>query len=153
MPDQITMNELIHLVKEQAQKIVMLEEKLGKLELELEKYKVRKDSNNSSVPPSKDENRPPRTSSLRQKSDRKVGGQPGHEGKTLEMTQTPDQIIEHRACFCPECGKDLNNRSFELFGKRQIIDIPTIKQVVTEHQVYRCSVRVGELWKVRFLPG
>jgi len=34
MPDQITMNELIHLVKEQAQKIVMLEEKIGKLELE-----------------------------------------------------------------------------------------------------------------------
>jgi hypothetical protein len=54
MPDQITMNELIHLVKEQTQKIVMLEEKIGKLELKLEKYKVRKDSNNSSVPPSRD---------------------------------------------------------------------------------------------------
>jgi transposase len=70
MPDQITMDELIHLVREQAQKIVLLEEKIDKLELELEKYKVRKDSNNSSVPPSKDENRSPRTSSLRQKRPR-----------------------------------------------------------------------------------
>lgn len=153
MSDQITMNELIHLVKEQAQKIVMLEEKIGKLELELEKYKVRKDSNNSSVPPSKDENRPPRTSSLRQKSDRKVGGQPGHDGKTLEMTQTPDQIIEHRACFCPECGKDLNSQSFEFFGKRQIIDIPTIKQVVIEHQVYRCKCTCGKVVESAFPAG
>jgi hypothetical protein len=76
MSDQITMNELIYLVKEQAQKIVILEGKIGKLELELEKYKVRKDRNNSSVTPSKDENRPPRTSSLLQKRDRRVGGHP-----------------------------------------------------------------------------
>ena len=65
---------------------------------------TKKGSNNSSVPPSKDENRLPGTSSLREKGNRKAGGQPGHEGKTLEMTDTPDEIIEHRACFCPECG-------------------------------------------------
>ncbi len=111
MPDQIIMDELIHLVQEQAKKIVMLEAKIGKLELELEKYKTRKDSNNSYIPPSKDENRPPRTSSLRQKSDRKIGGQTGHEGKTLEMAEAPDQVIEHRACFCPECGKNLNKQT------------------------------------------
>jgi len=57
----------------------------------------------SSLPPSKDENRPPHTSSLRKKSSRKAGGQAGHEGKTLEMTDTPDEIIEHHSCFCPEC--------------------------------------------------
>lgn len=37
------------------------------LERELLRYKTRKDSNNSSLPPSKDENRPPRTVSLREK--------------------------------------------------------------------------------------
>ena len=153
MPDQITMDELIHLVKEQARKIVMLEAKIDKLEWELKKYKTRKDSNNSSIPPSKDDNRPPRTSSLRQKSDRKVGGQPGHEGKTLEMTQTPDEVIEHRSCFCPECGNDLNNQPFELFGKRQVIDIPMIKQIVVEHRVYRYKCKCGKVVESTFPAG
>ncbi len=153
MPDQITMEELIHLVQTQAKIIVRMEAKIDKLEQELEKYKTRKDSTNSSIPPSKDENRVPRTSSLRQKSDRKVGGQPGHEGKTLEMAEAPDEIIEHRACFCTECGKDLNNQPFEFFGKRQLIDIPTIKQIVTEHRVYRCKCTCGKVVESEFPVG
>ena len=35
-----------------------------------------------------------------------------HEGKTLEMTEVPEEIIEHRTCFYTECGKDLNNQAF-----------------------------------------
>ena len=153
MPDQITMEELTHLVQAQTMIIVRLEAKIDKLEQELEKYKTRKDSSNSSIPPSKDENRPLRTSSLRQKSDRKVGGQPGHEGKTLEMAEAPDEVIEHRACFCPECGKDLNNQPFDLFGKRQVIDIPTFRQIVTEHRVYRCKCTCGKVVESEFPAG
>ena len=137
-PDQILIKELIFLVKIQADKIVMLEAKISKLEHDLEKSNTHKNSSNSSIPPSKDENRPLRTSSLRQKSGRKVGGQPGHEGRTLEMAKVPDEVIEHHPCFCPECGKDLNNRPSELLAKRQIIDLPVIKQIVTEHRDYRC---------------
>jgi transposase len=153
MPHHITIEELINLVQAQAKTIVRLEAKIDKLEHELEKYKTRKDSNNSSIPPSKDENRVQHTSSLRQKSDRKVGGQPGHEGKTLEMTQTPDEVIEHRACFCPECGKDLNDQPFEFFGKRQVIDIPPIRQIVTEHKVYRCKCTCGKVVESEFPDG
>jgi transposase len=153
MPHHITIKELINLVQAQAKTIVRLEAKIDKLEHELEKYKTRKDSNNSSVPPSKDENRVQRTKSLRQKSDRKVGGQPGHEGKTLEMAQTPDEVIEHRVCFCPECGKDLNNQPFEFFGKRQVIDIPQIRQIITEHKVYRCKCTCGKVVESEFPDG
>lgn len=153
MSHHITIEELINLVQAQAKTIVRLEAKIDKLEHELEKYKTRKDSNNSSIPPSKDENRVQHTSSLRQKSDRKVGGQPGHEGKTLEMTQTPDEVIEHRACFCPECGKDLNDQPFEFFGKRQVIDIPPIRQIVTEHKVYRCKCTCGKVVESEFPDG
>ena len=152
-PEQIIIEELKRIILMQAQEIKLLKARITDLEQKLERYINRKDSNNSSLPPSKDENRPPRTSSLREKSDRKVGGQPGHEGKTLEMTENPDEIIEHRACFCPECGKDLINRPFEFFGKRQVIDIPTIKQIVTEHQVYRCICACGKIVESEFPDG
>jgi len=151
--DQIIIEDLKRIVLMQSQEITRLIAKINVLERELSGYTTKKDSNNSSMPPSKDENRPPRTSSLRDKGNRKTGGQPGHEGKTLEMTDAPDEIIEHRAYFCPECGKDVNDQPFELFGKRQVIDIPTIKQVVTEHRVYRCTCSCGKVVESDFPEG
>ncbi len=115
------------------------------LERELVRYTTKKDSNNSSLPPSQDENRPQRTSSLREKGGRKAGGQPGHDGKTLKMTDNPDKIVEHRSCFCPECGKDVSSLPFDFYGKRQVIDIPIIKQIVTEHRVYKCTCTCGKV--------
>jgi transposase len=151
--EQIIIEELKRIILMQAKDIILLKAKINELEKKLEQYLTRKDSNNSSVPPSRDENRPSRTSSLREKSDRKVGGQPGHEGKTLEMTENPDKIIEHRTCLCPECGKDLSNQPFEFFGKRQVIDIPPIKQMVTEHRVYRCTCTCGKMVESGFPVG
>ena len=154
--DKIIIEDLKRIIMMQAQelaKIPLLIARIEVLERELARYTTRKDSNNSSLPPSKDENRAPRTKSLREKGSRKAGGQPGHEGKTLEMTDTPDAIIEHHACFCKECGKDVSGLSFELFGKRQVIDIPTIKQVVTEHRVYRCKCTCGNMVESDFPVG
>ena len=140
-------------IQKQAEEIKLLKARITFLEQRLEQYTTRKDSDNSSLPPSKDENRPPRTSSLREKSGRKVGGQPGHEGKTLEMTQAPDETIEHRPCFCPGCGKDVGGLPFERYGKRQVIDIPAIKQIVTEHQVYRCQCACGNIVESDYPAG
>jgi len=151
--EQIVIEELKHIIQVQAQENKLLKARIADLERKVEQLTIRKDSNNSSVPPSKDENRPPRTSSLREKSDRKVGGQPGHDGKTLEMTENPDEIIKHRACFCPECGEDVSNQPFEFFGKRQVIDIPSIKQIVTEHRVYRCLCTCGKIVESEFPVG
>jgi len=151
--DKIIIEELKRIIMMQAQEITRLMKKIDVLERELARYTTKKDSNNSSLPPSKDENRPPHTSSLREKSSRKAGGQPGHEDKTLEMTDTPDEIIEHHACFCSECGEDVSDLPFELFGKRQVIDIPTIKQIVTEHRVYRCKCPCGNIVESDFPVG
>ena len=151
--DQIIIEELKRIVLMQAQENTLLKARIDVLERELARYTTRKNSNNSSMPPSKDENRPPRTSSLREKGNRKAGGQPRHEGKTLEMTETPDEIIEHHSCFCPECGKDVSELPFEFSGKRQVIEIPTIKQIVTEHRVYRCTCSCGKIVESDFPVG
>ena len=144
-PSDKIIADLQRIILMQAQEITRLTTKINLLVRELERYTTKKDSNNSSLPPSKDENRPPRTSSLREKGSRKAGGQPGHEGKTLKMTDNPDEIVEHRSCFCPECGKDVSSLPFEFFGKRQVIDIPVIKPIVTEHRVYKCTCTCGRV--------
>jgi transposase len=144
-PSDKIIADLQRIILMQAQEITRLMARIDVLEWELARHTTRKDSNNSSLPPSKDENRPPRTRSLREKGVRKAGGQPGHDGKTLKMTDNPDKIVEHRACFCPECGKDVSSLPFEFFGKRQVIDIPVIKQIVTEHRVYRCTCTCGKV--------
>ena len=151
--DNIIIEELRRVILMQTEEIAQLKAMNEVLKKELERYKTRKDSNNSSMPPSRDENRPLRTSSLRKKSGRKAGGQLGHEGKTLEMTDNPDEIIEHRPCFCPECGKDVSSLQFELYGKRQVIDIPVIKHIVTEHRVYRCRCTCGNIVESDFPVG
>jgi len=137
----------------QAKQIKMLEKENAQIKQRLEKLETKKNSRNSSIPPSKDENRPNRTSSLREKSDKKVGGQPGHEGKTLEMTAHPDIVVDHHPCCCPDCGKDISSFPSEIGSRRQVIDIPQIKQVVTEHQTYRCTCSCGKVIESAFPPG
>ena len=106
-------------------------------------YKNRKNSNNSSIPPSKDENRPLKNQSLREKSDKKAGGQPGHDGKTLECSIVIDTIVEHMPGFCNCCGKDLHDVVETLIETRQFIDIPVIKPECIEHRVYRKTCICG----------
>lgn len=109
----------------------------------LSKYENPKNSRNSSVPPSKDENRPLKTKSLREPSDKKIGGQQGHEGNTLKMTDTPDKVIEHVPDFCCACGSDLQNTPVEFVSKRQVVDLPVIKPEYIEHQVFKKQCSCG----------
>lgn len=152
-PEQIIIGELKRLILMQAQEIKLLKARITDLERRVEQNTIRKDSHNSSIPPSKDENRPNRTNSLREKSDKKVGGQPGHEGKTLEMTANPDEIIDHHSCFCPRCGTDVSEMPVEVSDTRQVIDIPVIKQIVTEHRVYRHRCTCGHAFESDFPEG
>ena len=56
----------------------------------------RKDSHNSSKPPSSDGyGKKPAPKSLRKSSGKKQGGQTGHKGSSLKISQDPDQIVQH----------------------------------------------------------
>ena len=124
--------------------ITKLNETIGTLLEENRLLKTpKKDSRNSSVPPSKDENRIRKTSSLRESSGKRPGGQSGHEGCTLQMTGSPDVIVEHRPSFCSCCGKSFEGIDAQLTARRQIIDIPPIKPVYTEHRQYRSVCACG----------
>jgi transposase len=102
-------------------------------ELQTLKGQLAKDSHNSSKPPSSDGLRR-KTRSLRQKSGKKPGGQPGHRGSTLPLVQTPDQVVIHRLAACPHCQTPLAGRPAERIERRQVHDLPPVRLVVTEHR-------------------
>ncbi len=116
-------------------------ERVTALEAQLAIYKNKKNSTNSHTPPSKDENPHRKNQSLREKTDKKPGGQPGHEGTTLECSAIIDQTVDHIPNYCHCCGKDLSNVCETVIETRQVIDIPIIQPVCIEHRIYRkiCS--------------
>ena len=59
--DRIIIEELRRIILIQTEEIAQLKAMNEVLKKELERYKTRKDSNNSSMPPSRDENRPLRS--------------------------------------------------------------------------------------------
>lgn len=113
------------------------------LKARLAQYEHPKNSRNSSIPPSHDFARPPRTKSLREPSDKKPGGQPGHEGATLQMVDKPDKIVEHIPQYCTCCGRDISNLQVEFVERRQEVILPEIKPIVIEHHVFQRTCACG----------
>lgn len=76
--------------------------------LEALRAQMSKDSHNSSKPPSSDGLKKPAPRSLRVQGQHALGGQPGHQGDTLQMVAEPDQVMRHPAPSCPHCQTDLS---------------------------------------------
>ncbi|GAH98112.1 unnamed protein product, partial [marine sediment metagenome] len=122
--------------------ITRLKKEKKQLKERLSIYETPKNSNNSSIPPSKDENRPVRKS-LREKSGRKPGGQKGHNGTTLQMIDTPDKIEMLVSDYCQSCGIDLRHRKARLVSRRQVVDLPEIRPMYTEYQCFSRKCTCG----------
>lgn len=90
-------------------------------------------SGNSSRPPSTDRPEQPKPKSLRKKSGLKTGGQPGHPGRTLQLSDTPQHLEIHPLLEC-ECGEDLSQEPALDFERRQVFDLPPLKLECTEHR-------------------
>jgi len=119
----------------------LLEKENTMLGEKLSKYKVSKNSRNSSLPPSKDQNRLKSNQSLRKATGKPKGGQPGHKGNTLKMVSNPDDVIDLIPDYCSACGKALEQISAIPSSVRQQIDLPPITPVYTEYRSYskQCS--------------
>lgn len=100
--------------------------------------RLAQDSHNSSKPPSTDGFiRSPKKRSLRKASGKQSGGQTGHSGQSLSLTDSPDQLIVHAATSCHNCQLPLTLSEVEVTNvveRRQVWDLPRTKLEVTEHQ-------------------
>ena len=118
------------LLQEKEAKIQEGEAKIKELEARLGK-----NSQNSSKPPSSDGFKKPPPKSLREKSGKKSGGQPGHKGETLRQVETPDVVVDHTPSVC-SCGTDLSLLPGTVVETRQVFEIPEPRMIVTEHQIF-----------------
>ena len=116
----------------QAEKINLLEESINQLKTKIKtlEEKKAKNSRNSSKPPSSDHKK---TRSLRKKSDKNPGGQPGHEGHFLEISKNPNEVDCHTISHCIECGYKLK-KAPDSIDIRQVFEVPEPKIWVIEHQ-------------------
>jgi transposase len=110
-------------------------------EMEALRARLAASSRNSSRPPSSDGLARRAPKSLRGKSGRKPGRPKGQPGAALEMSVTPDEIVAHEPGRCGGCGSDLAGAAVARIERRQVIGLPPVRALVTEHQMIarRCG--------------
>jgi hypothetical protein len=115
------------------QRLAQAEARLAKLEEQL-----RRNSGNSSQPPSQDtpSQKATRHTESAQKK-RHIGGQRGHRGHHRELLpiEAVSEVVIHRPIACQGCGSLLLGQDATPY-RHQVTEIPLIKATVTEHQVH-----------------
>ena len=109
--ERLTKDELIDLVLELVRRVEALEKQVARL---------RKDSSNSSKPPSSDIVKPPRTCPGGKAGRKRViGGQPGHPKRERQpfAPDEIDEVFEYSVSDCPDCGGALK----EAPGKGRVL--------------------------------
>jgi len=109
------------------------------LQIEIQLLKNGRKSDTSSTPSSHDFGRVNKYN-LREKGNKKSGGQIGHKGGSLKMGENPDEIQKHVPRYCKQCGTEFNaDTVFELYQRKQEVVLPPIKAKFIEHRSYSCT--------------
>lgn len=117
----------------------IFQERLTELEKKLAQAENKKDSSNSSIPPSQDPYRPKYPK--KEKSGLPAGGQKGHKGSHHAWEENPDEIIPLHPLHCQHCGSDDLTRFPNYEEARQEIEIPPIKPFVREFRAFGCQCK------------
>jgi transposase len=114
-------------------RVADLAERLEKVE-----RRLGQNSRNSSLSPSSDRGQEPKRPA-RKRSGRKQGGQSGHEGRSRELIDDPDETVEHRPARCRKCGRELgeDERVVGRPVRHQVIELPDSVVVTTEHRLLK----------------
>ena len=132
--------------------VISQQESLSKLTKENESLRqkisdlesrLNKDSHNSSKPPGSDGYKKKAIVNQRRKTGKRPGGQPGHKSNAKPFHEHVDTVYYHLPNGC-NCGiEHWEERPTETF---QVVDLPPIKAVITEHRKisYRCRRCGGE---------
>jgi transposase len=136
--------QLAALVAAQERTIAQLQARIVEQDAEIAELKrqLGASSRNSSKSPSSDGLDKPAPKSLRGRSERKPGGQPGREGRTLRQVERPDEVVVHEPGACTGCGGTLTGEDRPAgVLRRQVFDLPTITVRVVEHRLVsrRCA--------------
>jgi transposase len=112
--------------------------------------RLRRNSTNSSKPPSSDgyAKRAPRSRRIR--SGRMRGKQPGAPGAHLAQVAVPDQVVVHAPEQCARCGLDLDHAEVVQTEARQLFDLPLIRLMVIEHRAQHRRCGCGTVTAARF---
>ena len=119
--------------------------RVEKLEQELERQRalLRRNSSNTSRPPSSDppwakpKGKPKRRGKSEGSSKRSRGGQPGHTKETRELLP-PDEVDQTHCCkptVCDDCGAPLEGHDPDPL-RHQVTEIPPIRPEVTEWRLH-----------------
>lgn len=119
-------------------------------EIDRLKAKIDKDSHNSNKPPSTDNPYTKKKTKSQRKKGGKVGGQKGHKGSNLKLSETPDKIINLPISGKCDCGANLRAGKHKGHERRQVIDLPEIKTETTEYQAEIIECACGQIHMASF---
>jgi transposase len=105
--------------------------------VEVLREQVKRNSQNSSQPPSQD--RPDQKPVAEPApSPRKRGGQPGHGGHHRALVEEVDEVVVHKPVRCAGCGALLLGDDPQPY-RHQVTELPIVRPKVIEHQVHRLT--------------
>lgn len=125
-------------IAEQAATIAVLRAEVAEL-----RRRLGLTSTTSARPPSSDGLGKPPPRSLRERSGRRPGKQPGAAGAALRQVDTPDLVVEHRPGRCGGCVGDLAAAPVVGVLRRQVFDLPEVRLTSVEHRMLTCRCRCG----------
>lgn len=134
---ELSVADLLLIIKNQNEIIEKQAKEIELLKAEIESFKkqLSKNSKNSSIPPSKNKFGE-RYRKENNKEKQKVGGQEGHKGNNLKISESPTENRYHSPERCEYCGKSLENEPESKINEkyRQEVEIK-IEKVIINHYI------------------